>query len=145
MKKTKQVLNKLKNRSNTKNIFSRNSLPASLRSPDGQRQYMINKEAGLMKRLIDEPQIKEWEYWTLINNEYPYDAVYRTSHMLIPKRVVTKKDLNKTELNELNQIIEELSDEYDCYLVNFANKQSIKSHFHIHFLVYYDNRKDFKL
>lgn len=98
-----------------------------------------------MKRLIDEPQIKEWEYWALINNDYPYDAVYRTSHMLIPKRVATKKDLSKTELNELNQIIEELSDKYDCYLVNFANKQSIKNHFHVHLLVYYDNRKDFKL
>lgn len=145
MKKTKQIFIKFKNRNIARSMFSKGSLPASPRSPDGERRYMINKKAGLTRRLIDEPYIKEWNYWALINNDYPYDGIFRVSHMLIPKRLATKKDLKVFELNEFNEIVERLSNEYDCYMVNFAAKQSVNNHFHVHFLVYYGNRKDFKL
>ena len=60
--------------------------------------------------------------------------------MLIPKRVVNKKDLTEKELNELQVILDELSETYDCHLTNFKKKQSIIGHFHIHMLIYKDER-----
>lgn len=144
MEKTKLVFSKLKIYNNG-NFFSKNSLPVSLRRPESQMRYMISKKSGLTKQLIDEPRIKEWKHWLLIDNAFPYDTAFKTSHILIPKRVVTKERLDKVELEELNSVMDELSLKYDCYMVNFSRKQSVKAHFHIHFLIYYDNREDCKI
>jgi diadenosine tetraphosphate (Ap4A) HIT family hydrolase len=119
--------------------------PVSLRSEKDEEDYIKKKKNGRTKALIDEPRIKEWHYWALINNAYPYNLAYKTHHMLIPKREASQEELSEQEKAELELILNELSGDYDCRLINFRRKQSVLHHFHIHLLVYKDCRKDMQL
>ena len=38
-----------------------------------------------LQHLMDKP-IKRFEHWLIIENEFPYDAIAETHHMLVPKR-----------------------------------------------------------
>ncbi|MCA9342904.1 hypothetical protein KC950_02745 [Candidatus Saccharibacteria bacterium] len=127
-------------------MVRKSNLPVSLRTHKDEAGYLRAKQKGISsKPLNKEEPIQEWKGWILIINEFPYSAAFDTHHMLVPKREVTKDELNKSEREELNNIIDELNDKYDCLLLNFNRKQSIKKHFHIHLLTYKNNRKDIKL
>lgn len=152
MEKTKRVLRKLKTQNNIPKFTKtyslakpRSRLPMSLRRPEDERRYIYYRKAGLTKPLVNEPRMKEWQYWALIHNEFPYSSAFKVSHMLIPKRVATRDELTQAELKELDQVITELSQDYDCYMVNFVSKQSIKYHYHVHFLTYHDDRRDARI
>lgn len=121
-------------------------VPVSLRSYRDEINYSIRKkQTKKLKPLHEEPRLKEWQHWALIENAYPYTITFKTNHMLIPKREVAKKDLSKSELAELDKILEELADVYDCHLTNFPKKQSRKNHFHIHMLTYKDHRREIRV
>lgn len=146
MERSKQIIKKIKAPKVPAIVTPRYKLPVSLRTPRDERHYFAEKKRGKAKRpLLEEPRMKEWEYWALIANDFPYSAAFKTHHMLIPKRLATKQELTVKELSELNKIIDELSETYDCWLVNYSKKQSITNHFHVHFLVYKDKRKELKL
>lgn len=123
----------------------KNKLPVSLRTQQDELKYLRVKKTKTTKHLLDEPRLKEWKLWALIHNEYPYSAAFKTHHLLIPKRVASDKDLTAAEKTELNNILGELGDSYDCLLVNFKSKQSIRSHFHVHLLIYKDKRRQLKI
>lgn len=120
-------------------------LPVSLRTNVGEIFYQQSKKTGQIKPLEKEPRLREWKHWALIENAFPYDAAFKTHHMLIPKRVVTKDRLNSNEKAELDRILDELSEHYDCHLVNFTSKQSLRHHHHIHLMVYKDERAELDL
>lgn len=124
----------------------KSKIPVSLRTLRDEVHYNIAKKNGKSKPLVDETRLREWKYWALINNEFPYTSAFDEHHMLIPKRVVSENELSNDEKAELELIYKELGveDNYDCRLINFQKKQSIKSHFHIHLLRYKDNRNDLK-
>ena len=119
----------------------------SLRTTKDELNYEKAKKKGKSTPLIDEPRIREWQHWALINNSYPYTFAYKIHHLLIPKREVPETELNDEEHQELLLIYQELGREkiYDCRLVNFTKKQSIPHHYHIHLMAYKDRRKDMKL
>lgn len=123
----------------------RKQIPMSLRTTTGEMYYAFSKKMGNLKNLSDEPALEVWEHWRLIDNSYPYDIAFKTHHLLIPKRVTPKHSLNVAEKLELEDILDSLSERYDCYLENFASKQSIKNHYHLHLLTYKDNRADMRL
>ncbi len=123
----------------------KNKLPVSLRTQSDELKYSRIKKTKPTKHLLDEPRLKEWKHWALIHNEFPYSAAFKIHHLLIPTRVASDKDLTSAEKAELNNILVELSDNYDCLLVNFKSKQSIRSHFHVHLLTYKDKRRQLKI
>ncbi|MFO0887111.1 MAG: hypothetical protein H6793_02020 [Candidatus Nomurabacteria bacterium] len=125
----------------------KSKLPVSLRTHKDEAKYLQAKQRGVARRpLYEETPIQIWNNWMLIENQFPYNAVFDTHHMLVPRRGgVIKADLSKTERQELEDILDELSDIYDCYMVNYPKKQSIKSHYHIHLLTYKTDRRDLKL
>ncbi len=127
-------------------LIRKSKLPVSLRKHCDEVKYFKDKQKGLAKKpLHKEKPIRQWQHWQIIHNKYPYSAVFKIHHLLVPKREVHQKELSSSESNELNVILQELNNEYDCLLVNFEKKQSIKQHFHIHLLTYKDSRKDLKL
>jgi len=124
----------------------RSQAPVSLRTVRDEIHYAkIKSKRTVHKPLLEEIRIKEWNNWALIDNEFPYSSAFKVHHMLIPKRVVSNKDLSVVERFEMDEIMDELSDEYDCVLVNFKKKQSITEHFHMHLLTYKDKRKELKI
>ena len=123
----------------------RTQLPVSLRTNVSEIFYKESVKLGRTKPLEQEPYLQEWSTWALIENSFPYDAVFKLHHMLIPKRVVKEEDLNNQERSELTRILRELGSSYDCYMVNFTSKQSLRSHYHVHLMVYKDTREELRL
>lgn len=79
--------------------------------------------------------IREFDNWVLLQNRYPYDAVFKVHHMLAPKRHVTsERGLTPQEAQEYRNILDELQDFYHCSWFNFPSRQTIPSHYHIHLL-----------
>jgi len=118
------------------------TLVPTLRTHKSEQAY----QEELLKRsdrdLSDDPSIREWEHWRIIENLFPYDAAFKVHHLLLPKRRVSEIELNEEEKKELEVILQELTDVYSFWMVNFKAKQSIKNHFHIHLLTYKDSREE---
>lgn len=117
-------------------------VPVSLRSKSDELKYATSKKLKLNRPLHEEPHLKKWNHWALIDNSFPYSAAFKVHHMLIPRRVVKEEDLSKSERLELTKILDELHDVYDCYQVNFLKKQSVRNHYHIHLLAFKDSRSE---
>lgn len=126
-------------------VIKTNDVPVSLRTRKDERKYGHAKKQKKSKpQLLNDPRIREWKYWALIENDFPYSSAFKVHHMLIPKRVVNEQNLTAREHEELRTIFDELHTQYDCRLVNFNKKQSIRDHYHIHMLTYKDKRRELK-
>jgi len=121
------------------------STPMSLRTISGEMNYSLAKKSDRLVPLTEEPALKTWRHWRLIENAFPYDIAFKVHHLLMPVHVIAKNQLNDAEKDELEVILDSLSSDYDCYLENFASKQSIKNHYHLHLLTYKDDRTDMTL
>jgi len=84
--------------------------------------------------------IKEYKYWVLLKNRYPYDAVAKRSSMLTTRRhIMYEKELTHEEYQEYLEIKAELFKEYSCVIENAPKNKTIPMHAHYHFLEYFDN------
>ena len=85
--------------------------------------------------------VREYDYWKLIENEFPYDRVARDHYMLASKRhIATFSELTDAEQQEFRDIHESIN-EFDASLFNFAHRQTVDTHYHIH-LFKYRERED---
>ena len=84
---------------------------------------------------FDLPIVKAFNYWLIVENQFPYDAVSVIHHMLIPRRHFARH-MNGEELREFVTIKKRLAadGEYDCILENFPIGQSHPSHLHFQLL-----------
>ena len=86
--------------------------------------------------LCSEPSIREFSYWRIVPNDFPYDVIAETHHMLLPKRHIQEiHDMTDEEREELIELQEGI-DGYDSLTKNFPHQQSIPTHFHLHLLTY---------
>jgi hypothetical protein len=76
--------------------------------------------------------IKEFKYWVIVHNRFPYDLLYCKSDMLVTKSHSSK--LNLQELAELEIIKENLYPDYDQIVENLGATKTIPPHAHIHLL-----------
>ncbi len=122
----------------------KNKVPVSLRTYRDEVKYAKVKKVRSSKdnALKEEKPLKQWKHWKLIINAFPYSSAFKIHHLLVPNRVVSESELNETERKELDTILAEVSEDYDCLLVNFVSKQSIRNHFHLHLLTYKDKRSE---
>ncbi len=102
-------------------------------------QYLLedhNKSADFDSKLQNEV-VRDFTYWVIVPNSFPYDAIATTHHMLVPKRVFSEEqDMTQEEYNELLSIKKSLSKgtEYSILMENLDSARSIKDHFHIHII-----------
>jgi diadenosine tetraphosphate (Ap4A) HIT family hydrolase len=125
-------------------VPKKSKIPVSLRKLRDEVHYGVVKRSGRTRPLLEEYRLREWENWAIIKNDFPYSAAFDVHHMLIPKRRVSERELYESEREELKQVLDAISEDYDCMLVNFKTKQSIRDHYHIHLLVYKTNREELK-
>ena len=85
-------------------------------------------------RLCEEQDtIKDFKYWRLTPNAYPYDRFFEQSHMLVSKRHTDENGLNEQEITEYKHIKHSgLSEEYDLVFENLPKQKSIPHHIHYH-------------
>lgn len=83
--------------------------------------------------------VKVFQYWLIVENQYPYDNVAEVHHMLVPIRhFARERDADRAESSEALEILQNLEEdsEYDCILKNYPKGQSHRSHFHYHLITW---------
>ncbi len=105
-------------------------------------EYMKKIAAGLFAHgcpLCQRKSIKNFKYWKILNNDYPWDLIAKTNHMLVSKRHVTYEKLNQAEKKEYDQIKKNYLEKKYTLLIEVATKEkSIPGHFHVHLIIIKD-------
>jgi len=73
----------------------------SLRTSEMKEKYQEYKRKNLPNDicpLCEKTALKKFKYWKITNNDFPYDLVASTHHMVISIRHVSETGLNKKEL-----------------------------------------------
>ncbi len=78
--------------------------------------------------------LKTYRYWKIIDNQFPYDEIATTTHMIVPLRHVREDQLRAEELQEYSAVKADLHAEYDLILENTYKQKSIPGHYHLHLL-----------
>lgn len=110
----------------------------SLRTPEGKQKYKeyLQSEKSDVCPLCEKAAIKSFIYWKVTENNFPYDKIAKTHHMLVPLRHVAEEQLSLEELVELKKIKAEfVSPDYDWMLEATNKNKSIPGHFHLHLIV----------
>jgi diadenosine tetraphosphate (Ap4A) HIT family hydrolase len=107
----------------------------TLRSDAMHTKYLTYpKDPNFMKNA---PSIKDYQYWRIIENKFPYDTIAKVHHLLVPRRQVSRYDLMTTqELTEYEGLLlNVLPQDYDMILLNFPKAQSVKDWLHFHLII----------
>jgi diadenosine tetraphosphate (Ap4A) HIT family hydrolase len=118
-----------------------NKKTAEWRTTETHERYMEvlkSREVYDGCRLCDETVIIEFNLWKIINNEFPYDKIASTHHMIIPKRHTNGDDLTEEELNELTTLkAGYLNEQYHMLAEALPKRKTMPSHFHLHLFIPY--------
>jgi len=111
----------------------------SLRTPEGKKkyqEYLKTEDLSNSCPLCDKEPVKSFGFWKIIENNFPYDQIAKTHHMLLPVRHASEKELRTGEWEELNMIKESfLNAEYDWIIESTHENKSIPWHFHLHLII----------
>ena len=117
-------------------------LPMSCRLAKTEQRYQDDKKAGRTIGLLQEPAIYRGnhQHFKIIENRYPYDAVFKVHHMLVAKRPGANPDnFTPEELREYKAIEFAEFFKYSCVITNYKAK-SIADIWHVHLGTYLDER-----
>lgn len=108
----------------------------SLRKPESHARYLEFVRSGKLPQcyLCESTPIREYKYWKIVENQFPYDEVAETTHMVTPKRHLTESGLTWREMSELQKVKETIHKEYDMILENAHKNKLIPGHYHLHLL-----------
>ena len=83
--------------------------------------------------LCSKPSLKEFTYWKIVVNDFPYDAIAAIHHMVIPKIHIKEEGLTFEMYQELVQLKNTyLNDHYNHIIEPLPENKSIPEHFHLH-------------
>jgi len=98
--------------------------------------YNDFKAQGGLERdcpLCRSPIVKEFEYWIIMENIFPYDLIAIKHDMIITKRHVDEENISPEEWKEYEKIKKEyLHNNYEYIIEATYQKKSIPKHFHLH-------------
>lgn len=107
----------------------------TLRKPESEERYQKEKKLIAECPFCVGESLHEWEYWKLMPNKYPYDAVAEKHDLLVLNS--HEKNARKDELEELESIKKmKFIADYHCLIENFPIRQSVPGHFHVHLIRY---------
>ena len=109
----------------------------TLRKPETLFKYEERIKAGTLPKCFfcSAKSLKEYKYWKVVENEFPYDEIASESHIISPRRHVTETGLTKKEIEEYKKIKMELNEKYDITVENSPKLKSIPMHYHLHLLI----------
>ena len=91
--------------------------------------------------LTAEKIIKEFEFWVIIENRFPYDNMADTNHLLISKKPLeTLSEASEATRKEYEEVVESVAKEgfYDARIENFPKVTTVKSQHHIHLVKWHN-------
>jgi diadenosine tetraphosphate (Ap4A) HIT family hydrolase len=100
---------------------------------EAKYQEILKSVDGLVAHFADRPAIKEYKYWKIVANSFPYDNLAVRHHMLVPKRVAANTmELEDEEVDEL-MLLKSILD-YEIIWENLGNARSVGGHYHLHLM-----------
>lgn len=111
------------------------------RSDEMSNQYRAYRDAGGLNEcvLCTKPSLREFTYWRILKNDFPYDLVAKQHDMIVPKRHITEDFLTEEEKAEFSSIKKADIQDYDFILEPSTKGKSIPQHFHLHLIVIKDS------
>ena len=114
----------------------------TLRTREGEERYrsiMAGRPKDGSCPLCKMDLIKDFKYWKIVGNDFPYERFAEVHHMIVPKRHVGEAELTEEEWQELRQIKDDdIHKNYGYILEATHNTRSIPDHFHLHLIVLHD-------
>lgn len=100
------------------------------------RKYISQGGMGGSCPLCEKESLKEFKLWRIVENQFPYDKIASTHHMILPARHVTEEGLSEGELAEYKEVKKEyLHRKYEFLIEATFLTKSVPGHFHIHLLI----------
>lgn len=109
----------------------------ALRSEEMAQKYKEHRASGIMENgcvLCLANPLKSFQNWKIIQNNFPYDRIAETHHMIIPLRHVDETGLTREESDELQTIKYSTLQDYDIIVEATKRTKSIPAHFHLHLI-----------
>ncbi|MEX0917045.1 MAG: hypothetical protein WDZ90_00755 [Candidatus Paceibacterota bacterium] len=110
----------------------------SLRTIEDEQRYLeYQKTGGLDGECLfcREKGVKEFTYWKVLPNTFPYNKIAKVHDMLAPKRHVTEQELPAEELEEYQALKAGfINTNYEFIFEPTQKKKSIPKHFHLHLI-----------
>ncbi|HRH24620.1 MAG TPA: hypothetical protein PK109_03470 [Candidatus Paceibacterota bacterium] len=111
----------------------------TLRTPETEAKYKEYKaQGGLTACPLCErkDKLKEFTYWHVIENLFPYDHIARVHHMIVLNRHAPDAEFTQEERDELHEIkYGYAQDHYQFIFEPVGRQKSIPSHSHIHLII----------
>ncbi len=100
--------------------------------------YRTLLDKGLLEKgcpLCTRPSLKEFTHWKVVLNDFPYDRIADTHHMIIPRRHASEDEIMEEEWREYAAIKAGfISDTYEYIMESTHRRKTIPAHFHVHLL-----------
>lgn len=110
-----------------------------MRRPETQSAYENLIKEGHLENgcpLCASESLKEFQFWRIISNDFPYDKIAVDHHMIIPKRHVADSDVSAEEWEEYEALKKSyINDAYEFIIESTLKKRSVPEHFHLHLIV----------
>lgn len=104
-----------------------------------QEEYQKYRESGQMDphcALCGEREVvKTFTHWKIIVNDFPYDQIAQTHHMIIPIAHVTEEDIPPEAWQEFKDIKRDYIQLYDIIIESTSRMKSIPQHYHLHLIL----------
>lgn len=110
---------------------------ATLRIPESEEKYQeYLKTEKSPCPLCEKKPLKEFVFWNIAENSFPYDKIAATHHLLVLKRHASHKELSAEELREIDAIrASYIEPTYEWIVEPTHHNKSIPSHAHLHLII----------
>jgi diadenosine tetraphosphate (Ap4A) HIT family hydrolase len=111
----------------------------TLRTREGEERYKGLIKNGYFNdgcKLCAKEPLKEFKYWKIVENAFPYDRIAEVHHMVLPKRHAKDLELTEEESQELDEIkYTYIHQSYSYILEATHHTRSIPDHFHLYLII----------
>lgn len=112
-----------------------------LRSEEVQEAYMKERSVHgkFTPDFFQEKDGKEYIYWRLIENDFPYDLIAEKHFLLSPRRNFANDwEMSDEERQELFDIKKQIAEtlEFDSIYENVPHNRTLPGHYHLHLVKY---------
>ena len=112
---------------------------STLRTPETSAKYKADRDAGGLDRgcvICGREALREFVHWKIVFNEFPYDKIATTHHILAPNVHLAQPQISEEAWREFESIKKsDVNSVYDVILENTPKNMTIPAHFHVHLLV----------
>lgn len=97
--------------------------------------YIAEGKMGEGCVLCQKKPINLFTHWKIVSNDFPYDQVAKTHHMIVPLRHSDESGITGDEMQELSRLKKTyIADHYDYIIEATRHRLPIPYHFHLHII-----------